>query len=371
MTFSEPQQAMERAIEIARLGEGYVEPNPCVGAVLVDDDLNLIAEGYHARFGGPHAEAVALQLAGERSRGATLFVTLEPCSHFGKTPPCADALIRAGVKKVIIGTQDPAEHVAGQGIEKLKAAGIEVEVGLCESAAQAMIAPFRTLQLENRPFVHAKWAMTLDGKLATRAGSSKWISNEQSRRIVHRLRARMDAILVGSGTAIADDPLLSPRPLGPRTPTRVVIDRRARIPLESQLVSTAQDIPVLVFVNAGASSQKVEALQTLGVEVVAIPEGAADIEFILRELGHRQMTNLLVEGGSQIHGAFWDAQLIDKIHCFIAAKIVGGQIAPSPVGGLGWEKIPQQSQLSDPEITIVGEDVYVSGAVDRQVKQTE
>lgn len=366
MKFAEPRQVMERALQIARLGEGYVEPNPCVGAVLVDDDLNLISEGYHPRFGGPHAEVVALQLAGERTRGATLFVTLEPCSHFGKTPPCADAVIQAGVKKIWIGTEDPAEHVAGRGIEKLKAAGVQVEVGLCQEDALALIAPFQTLQLEKRPFVHAKWAMTLDGKLATRTGSSKWISNEQSRRLVHRLRARMDAILVGSGTAIADDPQLTPRPLGPRTPTRVVLDRRARIDLGSKLVSTAQEIPVMVFVSENANAAKVESLRAHGVEVIAVPDESSDVEFILNELGSRQMTNLLVEGGSEIHGAFWDAQLIDEVHCFIAPKVIGGAGAPSPIGGEGWPTIPQESQLVNPSISVLGQDVYVHGRIDRQ-----
>ena len=232
-TFADPRSVMGRAIELASCGIGRVEPNPAVGAVIVDAELNLIAEGYHERFGGPHAEINALHQAGELPETATMFVTLEPCCHQGKTPPCTSALIDAGIKKVVIGMQDAAPHVDGRGIAQLKSAGIDTEVGLLQDQIRRLNAPFIKLVTTGMPYVHAKWAMTLDGKIASRTGHSKWISNSMSREVVHRLRGRMDAVLIGSGTASADDPLLTARPDGPRAAARIVLDSQAKLPINA------------------------------------------------------------------------------------------------------------------------------------------
>ncbi len=361
-SFSTPTAAMQRALEIAQFGTGYVEPNPAVGAVLVDENLRLLAEGWHPRFGGPHAEVVAMQLAKQATRGATLFVTLEPCSHFGKTPPCADAVIAAGIKRVLIATQDPAKHVAGTGIQRLQAAGLEVEVGLCETEAKALIAPFAKLFSIGKPWVHAKWAMTLDGKIATRTGSSQWITNAHSRHRVHQLRGKMDAIIVGAGTVLADDPSLTVRPLGPRTPLRIVLDRRVEVPLDAKLVQTAKESPVMLVVGKNADSRKCEQLQNLGVEVLQLDnsDSSTELNKLLTELGRRQMTNLLVEGGSKVLGSFWDQQLIDEVHCFIGPKLIGGEAAINPFAGTGLETMPKQSAI-DPVVEVIGSDVYIHG----------
>ncbi|MBA3312640.1 MAG: bifunctional diaminohydroxyphosphoribosylaminopyrimidine deaminase/5-amino-6-(5-phosphoribosylamino)uracil reductase RibD [Planctomycetaceae bacterium] len=359
---------MRHALVIAAQGIGHVEPNPAVGSVLVDRGLNLIAEGFHQHFGGPHAEANALAAAGDKARGATLFVTLEPCCHHGKTPPCSRALITAGVERVVVAMQDPAPHVAGGGIAELRAAGIDVEVGLCEPEARRLVAPFVTLVTLGRPFVHAKWAMTLDGKIATRTGHSKWISNRGSRELVHRLRGRMDAIIVGAGTALADDPLLTARPPGPRTPTRIVVDARGVLPIESQLARTATESPVLLATTAAADEATLDALRQKGVESILLPsrEGRGDLSALLAELGRRRMTNVLIEGGGALLGSFFDAQLIDEVHVFMAPKLVGGSAAVSPIGGDGLEQVPELSQLDSPSLTLIESDVYVNGRLRRR-----
>jgi len=357
---------MIRALELARQGLGTVEPNPAVGAVIVDDDLRLLGEGWHQRFGGPHAEVHALKQAGEAARGATLYVTLEPCCHFGKTPPCSQAVIAAGLKKVVIAMTDPAPHVSGGGLAELQAAGIDVEVGLLGAEARRLTAPFVMLQTRQRPWVHAKWAMTLDGKLATSTGHSQWISNELSRQWVHTLRGRMDAIIVGIGTALADDPSLTARPPGPRTATRVVVDTQARLPLTSRLVQTATLVPVIVVCGADAAPERRAALQAAGVEVLALSvseAGYPDPQLWLTEFGRRRMSNVLVEGGSGLFGGLWDARLIDEVHAFIAPKLVGGLAAPSPIGGTGLPQIPQTANLENQSVQLLKDNILLNGFV--------
>lgn len=366
--FETPEAVMDRALELAALGAGFVEPNPMVGAVVVDEQLNCLGEGHHQRFGGPHAEVHALRQAAGQSRGATLYVTLEPCCHQGKTPPCTEAVLAAGIKRVVVAALDPFPQVAGQGVARLQAAGVMVETGLRESAAIHLTAPFRTLIQLHRPFITAKWAMSLDGKLAARTGISKWISNEASRAIVHQIRGRMDGILVGIGTALADDPLLTARPAGPRTATRIVLDSRARLPVNSKLVQTARQVPVLVCTTHNAPSERIAALQAAGVEVITIATDAQqrpDITACLRELGNRNLTNLLVEGGGNILGDFFDAGLIDEVHAFIAPRLIGGQGAPSPMGGTGLASPELCSGLENLLIEILDGDVHVSGRLPR------
>src|SRR5262245_15622465 len=266
---------MARALELASRGEGYVEPNPMVGCVVVQGG-EVVGEGWHQKFGGPHAEVEALRVAGARARGATMYVTLEPCCHHGKTPPCTEAIIAAGIARVVCAQRDPFEQVAGQGIEALKAAGIDVDVGTLEAEAKRLNAPYLKLVTTGRPWIIAKWAMTLDGKIATRAGDSRWISGEASREIVHGLRGRMDGVMVGRGTAQRDDPLLTARPPGPRTATRIVVDSRASLSLESQLIRSVGDAPVLVTVGSDAPQENIDRLTAAGCEVVVCrPTGAS------------------------------------------------------------------------------------------------
>src|SRR5947209_6440905 len=241
---------MRRALELAERGRGQVEPNPLVGAVVVRDG-RAVGEGWHQRYGQAHAEVNALAAAGEAAAGATVYVTLEPCCHHGKTPPCTDALLQAGIHRVVAAMTDPFPQVAGRGAEVLRAAGVEVALGVCEVEARRLNAPYLKLLATGRPYVHAKWAMTLDGKIATVGGDSKWISGEASRRRVHALRGRMDAIVVGSGTVRADDPLLTARPPGPRTPARIVLDSKAQISRESQLLRTLDQGSVIVATLSG------------------------------------------------------------------------------------------------------------------------
>lgn len=365
--FADDQSVMHRALTVAARGIGLVEPNPAVGGVIVDDGFRFIAEGFHQRFGEAHAEVNAIAAAGTQTRGAQLFVTLEPCSHHGKTPPCADAVIAAGFRRVVIGCEDPAPHTAGQGIAKLREAGIEVVVGVCQQEAESLIAPFRKLITTGQPWVHAKWAMTLDGRIATRIGHSKWISSEASRAEVHRIRGRMDAIITGAGTVRADDPLLTARPPGPRTPLRVVVDSDGScVTANGKLMSTINDAPVLICVREPhAGSDHLQQLADLGVEVfvTAGDDRGAQNQQLVKELGRRKLTNVLLEAGAGLLGAFFDQQLVDEAHVFVAPKIVGGSDALSPVGGTGLEAIPQIESLHDIKFTQLDHDMLIEGRI--------
>ena len=367
--FADDASVMRRALLVASQGVGYVEPNPAVGAVIVDQQRRFVAEGFHQRFGQNHAEVNAIAAAGNSTRGAHLYVTLEPCSHHGKTPPCADAVIAAGFSKVFIGCQDPAEHVAGNGIAKLRAAGIDVVVGLCEREAEQLIAPFRKLMLQRLPWLHAKWAMTLDGRIASRTGHSKWISNEESRAYVHELRGRMDAIVTGAGTVRADNPLLTARPEGTRHALRVVVDSDGSSVTDGcQLLRTLDQAPLLISVaEEHAGNHNLMKLSKLGVEIYAAQGGsrserAADL---LAELGRRKCTNVLVEAGGGLLGSFFDANLVDEVHVFVAPKIVGGLNAMSPVGGEGLEQIPALATLQNVSVRSFSGDTLIQGRVDR------
>lgn len=370
--FADHAAVMRRAIELAGLGTGRVEPNPAVGAVIVDDELRLVGEGYHEQFGGPHAEIQALREAGIRARGATLFVTLEPCCHVGKTGPCTTAVIQAGIRKVVAAISDPAPHVAGKGFAALRDAGVDVEIGLLADEACQLAAPFIKLVTTGMPFVHAKWAMSLDGKIAARTGDSRWISNERCRWIVHALRGRMDAVIVGAGTARTDDPLLTARPPGARTATRIVVDSQAALAVDSQLVRTARDVPVIVAATSSAPDGRIKELERAGVEVLRLPAKSStalasqtDLAALLGELGKRQMTNMLVEGGGTLLGAFFDAGLVDAAHVFIAPMIIGGSDAVSPVAGLGVDAINRAFRIDRPTIEHIEDNVYVQGMLSR------
>ena len=358
---------MARAIELAARGEGLVEPNPMVGCTLVAAG-ETVGEGWHRRFGGPHAEIEALQSAGARARGATAFVTLEPCCHQGKTGPCTQSLISAGVSRVVVAQQDPFPEVSGGGIAELRRAGIEVDVGLLESEAQRLNAPYLKLVETGRSWIIAKWAMTLDGKIATRAFDSRWVSSRASREIVHQLRGQVDGIMIGRATAEADDPLLTARPPGARTAVRIVLDSAAALADSSQLVRTARETPVLVATSQQVAAKDRQRLTAAGCEVIECPgESRADrLAWLLDELGRRQMTNILVEGGGQLLGSLLDLGQIDEVHAFIAPKLIGGTKAVSAIGGTGADLMAHALNLSSPRIEQRGSDVYIHGRIARE-----
>jgi diaminohydroxyphosphoribosylaminopyrimidine deaminase / 5-amino-6-(5-phosphoribosylamino)uracil reductase len=355
---------MRRALELAANGQGCVEPNPMVGCVIARG-AEIIGEGFHRRFGAPHAEIEALRLAGPRAAGASMYVTLEPCCHFGKTPPCTKAVLASGVQRVVVAQRDPYPLVAGGGMGELEAAGVEIQLGVLEIEARRLNAPYLKLVETGRPWIIAKWAMSVDGKISTAAGESRWISNEQSRAVVHKMRGRMDAIIVGRETALRDDPLLTARPAGPRTALRVVLDTQASLSTDSQLVRTAAEAPVLIAVGRQAPQPNRRRLGDAGCEVFEC-SGETHIDrlsSLMDELGRRRMTNVLVEGGGRVLGSFFDARLIDEVHVFIAPKIIGGSGARTPFAGNGIAQMADALCLDAPEVETIGDDVYVHGRV--------
>jgi len=337
-----------RALRLAALGRGCVEPNPMVGCVLVKDG-QLIGEGYHHRFGGPHAEVEALRSLSNLSLacGATAYVTLEPCCHTGKTPPCSDALITARVGRVVVALRDPFPPVNGGGLAQLAAAPIAVEVGVCETEAAQLVAPYLKRLRTGRPWVIAKWAMTLDGRIATVSGDSQWISGEVSRAEVHRLRGVVDAIVIGGGTAAVDDPILTARPPGPRVATRIVVASNRMPSPECQLIRTIDQAPVIIAIAHQVYEASVEPLAAAGAEIIRCSSSnhVDMVGELLDELGRRQMTNILIEGGGGLLGSFLSAGEIDEVHTYIATKVVGGYESPGPIGGGGIAKLADSPQF--------------------------
>ncbi len=373
MENSNDQRWMAQAVRLAWHGQGRVEPNPMVGCVVVQDN-KVLGQGWHQEFGGPHAEAHALMNVQETTgrplletdlSDATLYVTLEPCCHQGKTPPCCQAVIDAGIGRVVIGTRDPFPKVDGGGIANLKQAGIDVTVGVMTESILQLNAPYLKLLNTGRPWVIAKWAMTLDGKIASRTGHSQWISSPASRSIVHEIRGRVDAVMVGRGTAKTDDPLLTARPAGVRTATRIVIDSEASLSAESQLAQSIDLGHVLIAVGPNAPYAKQTQLKETGCEVLQLPspDPQERLRQLLEELGKRKLTNLLVEGGGQLLGSLLDSAQVDEAHVFVAPKIVGGQTSPSPVGGIGLASIKQAACIVKPVVTQVDQDIYVHGHI--------
>ena len=363
---AQDESCMLRALHLARQGEGHVEPNPMVGCVITRDGA-IVGEGFHSAYGKDHAEVEALRVAGEAAAGGCLYVNLEPCCHHGKTPPCSQAIIAAGLGRVVVAHEDPFEQVAGGGLEELRASGMEVVTGVAEEAARKLNAPYFHRLGTGRPWVIAKWAMTLDGKIATANGESRWISCESSREIVHRLRGRVDAVAIGSGTAKADDPLLTARPTGPRLATRIVLDSQARLSLTSQLVKSAGEAPVLVVTGPSADREAMEMLAARGCDILQLDENVPDarLRTLLTELGTRGMTNLLVEGGSELLGSFLDADLIDEVHMFIAPILFGGR-GLSAIGGEGIAKMDASWRLADLEVEKIDCDLYLHGRLPRK-----
>jgi diaminohydroxyphosphoribosylaminopyrimidine deaminase/5-amino-6-(5-phosphoribosylamino)uracil reductase len=363
---------LERAIELARRGIGSVKPNPVVGAVVARDGA-VLGEGWHEQFGGAHAEVNAIEACGlEDLSEATLYVSLEPCCHEGKTPPCTEAILAAGIKRVVVASDDPTEKASGRSLGILRDEGVEVIVADGELAAGARLLnqAFRKHARVGRPWVLFKSAMTLDGKVATRSGDSKWISGEESRELAHRGRAAVDAVVVGIGTALADDPQLTARPDGlpaeaGAQPRRVVFDSLARLPPGSQLVAAAAEIPLTVVVSRAAARADTDALEAAGVQVlVASGENEpARVRAALDQLGAAGVTSVLLEGGPHLAGAFLDAGEIDEIRLFLAPLLLGGSAARDPLEGEGVERISEALRAITFECESIGEDLLISARV--------
>jgi diaminohydroxyphosphoribosylaminopyrimidine deaminase / 5-amino-6-(5-phosphoribosylamino)uracil reductase len=360
---------LERAIELARRGAGAVRPNPVVGAVVARDGQTL-GEGWHKEFGGAHAEVNAIEACGlEDLSGATLYVSLEPCCHEGKTPPCTDAILQSGIKRVVVASDDPTEKASGRGLGILRDEGLEVVVADGELAARARLLnqAFRKHARVGRPWVLFKSAMTLDGKVATRTGDSKWISGEDSRNLAHRWRASVDAVVVGIGTALADDPQLTARPEGlladsERQPRRVVFDTLGRLPPSSQLVAAAAEIPLIVVVSRAAARADTDALEAAGVQVVVATgeNEPARVRSALEQLGTLGVASVLLEGGPHLAGAFLDAGEIDEIRLFLAPLLLGGSAARDPLEGEGVEQISEAMRALTFGCERIGEDLLIS-----------
>ena len=361
------RRLMTRALELARKGVGLVSPGPLVGCVIVDREKRVVGEGFYVFEDVQHAETIALAEAGDRARGGTAYVSLEPHAHFGRTSPCTDALIAAGVKRVVAPIQDLNPKVSGRGFEHLRRAGLEVNVGLLAGEAQEINEAYLHYMCTGRPFVHLKIAVSLDGKIATRTGDARWVTGPESRKRAHELRHRYDAILVGSGTALKDDPLLTDRSgLSRRRPlTRIVLDNRLQLSLDSNLVRTAADSPLIVFTSPDAEEQRSSALEQQGVEVSRVKD--KNLLKVLEELGSRSLQSVLIEGGSEVTGSFIDARLINKVTFFISPKIVGGREAPVAVAGEGVGLLVDALKLNDVVVARTGEDIEVTG----YLRQTE
>jgi diaminohydroxyphosphoribosylaminopyrimidine deaminase/5-amino-6-(5-phosphoribosylamino)uracil reductase len=361
-----PADFMAYALALARQVLGTTSPNPAVGAVVVREG-QVIGWGATQPPGGPHAERVALAQAGERARGATLYVTLEPCVHYGRTPPCVEAIIAAGIAEVHVAVLDPNPLVNGRGVQTLKAHGIRVVVGEHAAEARRLNEWFFKYVSTGRPFVLAKYAMTLDGKIATCTGDSRWITGPAARAMVHRLRAQVDAVIVGVGTVRADDPSLTARPEAfgeapaVRQPVRIVVDSRGHTPLDARVLS--REAPTWIATTERMDVERRKRYSERGAEVLILPtrNGQVDLEALLEELGRRQIAWVMVEGGSRLLGSLWDLGLIDKVMAFIAPKCIGGEQAPGPIGGRGRPRMAEAIPLDDVEIQPVGEDWCISG----------
>lgn len=353
---------MREALRIAKNAEGRTSPNPLVGAVIVKDG-KIIAEGWHRQAGTPHAEIHALNMAGELAKDATLYVTLEPCSHFGRTPPCVKKIIEAGIKKVVAAMKDPNPKVAGRGFEMLKNAGIAVEVGLLEAESRILNEVFLKFITKKIPFVTLKFASSLDGKISTFSGESQWISCEESRKFVHHLRDINDAILVGIGTVLADNPSLTTRLIEGKNPVRVIVDSNLRTPLNSKVV-TDKSAKTIIAVTKNAPNEKISDLRACGVEILTCgDEKRVDLKILLEKLAEREITSVLVEGGGKIHFSMLKSGLVDKIYAFIAPKIIGGANSLTSVEGEGFEKISEAITLKNFKSERIGEDFLLSGYV--------
>jgi len=355
------EEVMRIALDLAQQGEGEVNPNPLVGAVVVREGV-VVGRGFHRRFGGPHAEVYALEEAGEAARGATIFVTLEPCVHHGKTPPCVDRILAAGIARAVIACKDPNPLVDGKGIAALRAAGLNVRVGVLEAEAAQLNEPFFTFITTGRPFVHLKLAMSLDGKIATANRDAKWITGQASRTRVHELRRRLAAILVGAGTILADDPSLTVRLVPGRNPLRLVLDGAGRTPPAARVLREAGRTVIVTAIMPEATEV---ALHQAGAEVWRLPGSGArvDLAALLDRLAKEGIDSLLVEGGAETAASFLEAHLVDRVSFFIAPIVLGGRDAIPAVGGAGAPTVAAGVRLRGLSVEQIGEDVLLSGTL--------
>ncbi|MBR0484106.1 MAG: bifunctional diaminohydroxyphosphoribosylaminopyrimidine deaminase/5-amino-6-(5-phosphoribosylamino)uracil reductase RibD [Oscillospiraceae bacterium] len=353
------EEYMLRAVQLARNGIGFVNPNPLVGAVIVKNG-NIIGEGWHEQYGQPHAERNALKNCTESPEGAEIYVTLEPCCHHGKQPPCTEAIIQAGIRKVYIGSDDPNPLVAGKGAELLRQAGIEVQTGVCQAECDKLNKIFFHYITTKTPYCMMKIAMTADGKTATRTGLSRWITNEASRRHVHETRKQFSGIMCGIGTVIADNPSLTCRIENPSNPTRIICDTHLRIPVECNIVRTADQVPTIVATSS-QDEAKLEKLRNHGVQILKIKahEGNINLKLLMKKLGEQGIDSVLLEGGACLHESALRAGIVQHVQIYIAPKIFGGVSAKTAVGGLGVEEVDEAYRLSTPEIRTFGSDILL------------
>ena len=352
---------MKRVLRLAEKGRGRTSPNPMVGAILVKDG-RAVGDGYHAKAGEPHAEIIALRKAGEEAKEATLYLNLEPCTHYGKTPPCAPVVIEAGVRRAVIGMEDPNPLVKGRGVEALKRAGLDVDVGILEKECRRLNEAFCKYILNKEPFLILKVAATLDGKIATRNGESQWISGEASRRFVHRLRDQVDGVIVGIGTVLKDDPMLTARVKGGKDSYRIILDSRLRIPENAKVIEISPS-KTIVATTELAPGEKVERLEKKGVRVLILDskKGRVDLKPCLFKLGEMGMMSLLVEGGSQLNGSFLDEGLIDKIFLFLSPKLIGDPQALGMFDGHEVTSLKEAIPLNELKIRRIGGDLLLEG----------
>jgi diaminohydroxyphosphoribosylaminopyrimidine deaminase / 5-amino-6-(5-phosphoribosylamino)uracil reductase len=362
------EQYMRMALSLARKGLGSTSPNPMVGAVIVKG-RTVVGKGYHRRAGLPHAEVNAIHDANENGAGGTLYINLEPCTHFGRTPPCVDQVIRAGIRKVVVAMLDPNPEVNGKGVEALKKAGIDVKVGLLEDEARRLNEAFAVYMEKKRPFLIMKAAVSLDGKIATKTCDSKWISNEDSRKFVNRLRSVMDGVMVGINTVISDNPLLIPKvPKPKKYPVRIILDSKLRIPLACDIVKTSDKYKTLVFASEDSRVDKEMKLKSLGVEIVRVPKdenGRVSLNHVCEELFRREMMNVLVEGGGEVNGGLLKAGLLDKILLFYAPILIGGKGALNLIGGKGVDFLKDAYRVDLSAVKRFRDDIYLEGYVHR------
>lgn len=358
---------MQLALSLAEKGRGFVAPNPMVGAVIVRDG-RIIGRGWHEKYGGLHAERNALAACLEAPAGATMYVTLEPCCHWGKTPPCTDAILDSGIARVVIGAGDPNPLVAGKGAEILRKSSVEVTEGVLRRECEALNEVFFHFIRAKTPFVVLKYAMTADGKIAARTGLSRWITGEAARRRVHGDRLRYSAVMVGVGTVLADDPLLTCRIPGGKNPVRVICDTRLRTPLTSKLVRTAREVPTILAACEN-NPEKAAPYLAAGCAVLAVPEkdGRVDLAELMKLLGAGQIDSVLLEGGAALNFSALDAGIVNRVQAYIAPKLFGGETAKTPVGGLGVDAPDRAFRLREPKITQIEEDILLEWEVEKHV----
>ncbi len=367
MARGEDEKYMALALRLAEKGRGMVSPNPMVGTVVVRNG-KVVGMGYHAALGKPHAEVEALRGAGSKAMGSTTYLNLEPCYHWGRTPPCVEELIKAKVKEVVVAMRDPNPRVRGKGISKLRSAGIKVRVGILRKEAEKLNESFIKYITKGMPFVILKAALSLDGKIATKTGDSKWITGKEVRDYVHRLRSQVDGILVGINTILKDDPLLTVRRKKKegrgKKPIRVIVDSQARIPLKARVLRSLDLNPTIIATTRNAPKKRIKTLEEKGAEVILMGKSKkVDLKGLMKKLGKREVSSLLIEGGGEIIASALKERIVDKILFFLAPKLIGGRDAITPIEGEGIKRLSEAIQLKDVEVKRFGEDLLIQGYV--------